>query len=104
MGVGVRVEVGVRVRVSVRISARVMVRVIRARVRIRVRVGVRVRVRVTIYRFAPVCPPSPRQKGSPELAPALCSQRPSVGGERVSGQGLNRAKRQRKGQKRKVGG
>ena len=42
-----------------------MVRVIRARVRIRVRVGVRVRVRVTIYRFAPVCPPSPRQKGYP---------------------------------------
>ena len=102
MEVGVRVGVGVRVRVSVRISARVMVRVIRARVRIRVRVGVR--VRVTIYRFAPVCPPSPRQKGSPELAPALCSQRPSVGGERVSGQGLNRARRQRKEQKRKVGG
>ena len=101
-----KMGVGVRVRVSVRISARVMVRVIRARVRIRVRVGVRVRVRVrvTIYRFAPVCPPSPRQKGSPELAPALCSQRPSVGGERVSGQGLNRARRQRKGQKRKVGG
>jgi hypothetical protein len=96
------VGVGVRVRVSVRISARVMVRVIRARVTIRVRrVGVRVRVRVTIDRFAFVCPPSPRQKGSPELAPALCSQRPSVGGRKSIRTRAKQGKETEKGTKEK---
>ena len=78
-----------------------MVRVIRASVRIRVRVGVRVRVRVTIYRFAPVCPPSPRQKGSPELAPALCSQRPSVGGRKSIRTRAKQGKETEKGTKEK---